>query len=374
MDKGLVCKGYTLDEKGTTPSKITPTITNEFYKFKLGEEILDPPLWSRVAGIYRTAKGGNPRFHIWAERPPLTKSRSKATLQVVNKKPIDVINHLAVTEEIPIDFYASHVNGDFIFGPRLIDFSGFEDVQRSFRTYFFKGYPKSIECEPAFNQKVLEIKTLNTTIGTYNQFIILDSSQNNRTASFAEQTEIFFEQLPYTLLNRGVTPPCRTQIISDGSLSTYSDPEAGAALIGFNAARRWARDINGVQITVIGDPTWFPSEGFQVYNTGLHDFDTLYTEDSIKDEAVYREIVSELEQAGEQIISQQEANRFATPAILATKVAEYFDPSKGNTKRNKFISNLDALILPKYKARQIQHVISGGANKGYKTVIQGVVD
>ncbi len=363
VKQGLKVIGY---EGEGEDLKLIPATMN-------GVEIEDPSQWIRVASLIPMNKEGDPRFHVWVERPPLTKGFVKATLQVINKTPIEIINHLATTEEIPIDFYCSHVNGDFIFGPRVLDTSGFEDELRAYRTYYFLTYPKELPTPPAPNNMIISMRVLSSSLGTYNHFIITDSNVNSSNSTTLEYTQLSVQFLAQKYNNRIPSPPCKTQIVMDGSLRTYPNMETGAALIALNAARRWTRDVNGIQLELLGDPTLYPSEAIRVYNTGLHDYNTVTTWDEKRNYSSYLKSQEQLINAADAAkeIPQEEKVSQGVPAI--DKIITDFSHPEANS--GKYYTDIAKLKLPIYKIRQIQHKFSSqGASKGFTSLTICVAD
>ncbi len=333
----------------------------------------DPAAWTRQSGLMLMNDKAEPRFHIWAERPPITKGEGKATLQVLNKTPLEIIDYLAKCEERPIDFYASHVNGDFIFGPRSIDMSGFEDEVRAYRTYFFKSWPKQLNASPpSANQMVLSIRTASSTMATFNKFVILDCNSSGGQASLLQSVQQGMYALPWQLDGRDVSPPCRTQIIYDGALSTYDNTDQGALLVGLSQARIWARDINGVQIELVGDPTWFPGEGLRVYNTVLHDRKSYVIGDPNKYESVINDLKTKTEEVANKTkaMSQAEKSQACTENPASELANELLTKNPARVP-----TDIEGLVLPLYKARTVQHKLTAqGGKRGFTTTVIGVSD
>jgi hypothetical protein len=360
----------------------------------------DPALWLREATHKKMLPYSEPRFHMWVQRPPLSKANGAAVFQILNKSPIEIIQFLANTEERPTDFFASHINGDYIFGPRVLDTSGFYDPVRMHRTYFFKEYPKDVG-KPKVNQMILRIRTASSSLASFNRFVVMDSESEGAYDAFLDKLSIALEVLPWTLdgnVNdeygslfpdtggRAIYPPCRNQIIYDGNLSSYGpDPfnrVGGALIVGISQARTWAREMQGVQITLTGDPTFYPSEAIRVYNTVLHDYATSinpgtdYSEKLLeknqrqieglfKDEPTISNIMDPSNKKGVQDFSSQQAKtvtQIMTDNTRGHMVNTEKDPAKG-------------MILPVYKVRSVQHVLkTSGTGAGFITTIECIGD
>lgn len=373
---GLIVKGYGVDgndfKRLENPLNVIATGIKGLDK---NEEIINPSLWLRAASHLPMNTEGNPRLHIWSERPPVTKGAGKAILQVLNQTPVDILNSLALTEERPIDFFASHLNGDIIFGPRSADFSGLNDPNRLYRTYYNLKVPENFKT--CAKNQIISLKAINSTYGSYNNFLIVDSSIGNQKKDLLENTALLLEQYPYTSLGRKPLPPCRTQIIQDSTLDSWGDKNNAALIVGLNAARRWARDISAIQIKLLGDPTWYPGEIFQVWNTGIHDNDILITYNEEKHEQnieSFNDLSKNLNIKS--ALNDFEKNKDKTKKInqipeIQKKLLEVFMNPNSRTVTKITDLNLKDLALPRYKVRSVLHEFSF---KGFFTTIKGSAD
>lgn len=332
----------------------------------------NPTLWTRSAALTSMNDRADPRFHIWAERPPLVKGEANAVLQVFNKFPLEVVDQLAKSEERPIDFYASHINGDYVFGPRSLDTSGLEDETRVYRTYFFRKYPKQLSANPpAPNQMAISLKSLSSTMATFNKFVIVDSAANGSSSFLLENVEQGFYAVPWQLQGRTPGVPCRTQVVYDGALASYDNPNQGALLLGLASARIWARDVNGVQMELLGDPTWFPGEAVRVYNTVLHDSNVFVTADSDAAEQFHYQLKQEVKEKADQAKEQSaQAKAQACSETIASQLAD----KMFNQNPARVLTSSKDLVLPTYKVRVIQHKLNASGKRGFTTTIQAVSD
>lgn len=332
----------------------------------------DPTAWTREAALSLMANKAEPRFHIWTERPPIIKGNANATLQILDKTPLEIVDLLAKMEERPTDFYASHVNGDFIFGPRSLDMSGFEDELRSYRTYFFMGWPKKLNnSPPSPTQMIQSIRSVTTTLSTFNKFVVIDSSVSGGSSALLQNLELGVYSLSWGLSNRTVSPPCRTQIIKDGSLSTYPNKDQGALIVALSQARQWSRDIGGIQIEIAGDPTFFPGEAIRIYNTGLHDNQTYSIIDNTQAEGFYYEMKKEAEKVAEQTKSETKDQK---SKACASDVGSKFVSKFLTQNPSRLPTDIQGLILPIYKVRAIKHTLKADGKRGYTSTIQGSMD
>jgi len=326
----------------------------------------DPALWLRKCTHSIMRPDASPRLNVWVQRPPLQKSHMAATFQVYKRSPLEVLQYLASHEERVTDFYASHINGDYVFGPRVLDTSGFDDEHRMYRTYFFRTVPDCIE-KPLPNQMILSLRSSSSSVATFNRLVVINPEANGGNRSFLDSVQLTMEFSSFGSEGRKISPPCRTQIIEDAALSTYGNPVGGAIVTALSAARLWGRDIEGVEITVLGDPTLYPSEAIKVWGTVLHDEGTSIMDGSPKS-------LKELEK--EQLKAQSygedmEFNKGKKPFKVQDLVK--VDAGRGPTTNKG--SDPSAWVLPVYKVRLVQHILSTqGGDEGFTTRIRAVAD
>lgn len=352
---GEIVKGFTVDKEKNVKRKFPSE---------------DPAQWVQTTTCRIMADKATPRFNIWSERQPIVKGESQATLQVLNKVPLEIIDFIAKTEERPMDFFASHINGDFILGPRVKDESGFADEHRSFRTYFHRTYPK--ECSPpTYNQMIQKIEVTDTTLFSFNNFIIIDSSKTKGGGtSLIGAIRKGYSALSTSLTKRNPSPPCKTQIIYDGGLASYDNPELGATYLAMAHAKIWSRDITGIEMEVVGDPTFYPSEAIRVYNTYLHDYKTYTVMDSTKDTSKdireYRDDVEKNVAPAMKTETQDQKKDTSADNNLSKAIGKYF--------ANRIPSNINNFVLPYYSVRVVQHKLTTQGDKGYTTKLSAVSD
>jgi len=364
--RGITARKYEYDSEGNRIELETPNISTELLD---AGSILDQSLWNRIAQFLPVESNFNPRVHIWAERPPLIGGVKSATLQVLNKTPLEILDHLALQEELPIDFRVSPFNGDFIFGPRAIDFTGFSDPTRYYRSYFYKSHPPDLK--PCFNQKCLSIEVVSTSYGTYNQFIILDDNTNAADKSLASSIQLSIRVDDYSSQEREIKPPNRTQIISDGSISSYPDVYQAAMIVGLNAARRFSRDTEGIEIKIIGDPTFYINEAFTVYNTVLHDYNSVRIFDPTKHDNALRETrdkFKDLSPIVKQISDQVQAGNFVRSDRGDEEMSTFNSP---NSETGQETPDISQAKYPIYRAVNIAHTLN---ELSFTTTVIGVSD
>lgn len=367
--KGITARRYKYNAEGERIN--TDNVIVEAGSLVQPEALVDQSQWNRIAQFLPVESSFNPRVHIWTERPPFINGVRQATLQVLNRTPLEILDHIALQEELPIDFRVSPFNGDFVFGPRTIDFTGFEDPVRSYRSYFYKSAPAGIT--PAPNQQVMKIEALSTSFGTFNQFIMIDNNTNGSQKNFLSSIQLALRVDNNSTQGRSIVPPNRTQIISDGSISSYPDPLVGATLVGFNAAKRFNRDVEGVEIQVLGDPTFYLNEAFSVYNTVLHDHDSIRVNDNKQYQDFFagvRSSIDELvsEQVQETVKQQKKQGIIPEVETISTVAAALLNP---NDENSLSLTDSDSGKYPIYRAVNIAHTLN---ERSFTTSIIGISD
>jgi hypothetical protein len=358
IERGMSVKGFTIQNEQTNlqfPSQ-------------------DPSAWIQTATCRIMNDQAKPRFNTWVEKPPIVKGEAKASLQVLNKTPLEIVDYIAKTEERPMDFFASHINGDFILGPRVKDESGFDDVDRQYRTYFHRTYPKDVPDvkPPTFNAMIQSMRVVSSSLFSFNNFVIVDSSTTRGTAtSLIGSLRFGYSVLDPKLANRSVTPPCKTQIIYDGGLATYPSQEYGALLIALANARVWSRDTQGIEMSVVGDPTFCPGEAIRVYNTFLHDFKTYTVVDSKADAANFVE-VKRKENDSKEVSTKVKEIPVDQRGEVNLDVSNFVNDTINSV--NRLPSDINNLILPYYTVRVVQHKLTAQGDKGYTTSLLSVSD
>lgn len=377
--------------------------------------IEDPALWIREAMFKKMLPYSEPRFHMWVQRPPIEKAYGASVFTVINKSPLQIISFLANQEERPTEFYSSHVNGDFVFAPSEADTSGFYDKKRFFRTYFFRTWPKEInKLPPAPNQMIRSMRVTSSSIGTFNRIVVIDSQNETSGGSFLESIRATVRTLPWGKdaeadnqfakdnpeypSGRAIYPPCKNQIIYDGTLGSYgnndSNKAGGALITAISQARISAKESQGIELTLLGDPTIYPNEMIRVYNTVIHDYGcsthpgtTAGVQELLEIQQEVEKLVTsegegtvnDLRKKGkeqestnpEQFVAAKGAtlNRDATPAID--------DYVRKATQQGRVITDKtqNSMILPVYKVKTIEHTIStSGSNAGFTTKIEAITD
>jgi hypothetical protein len=335
----------------------------------------DPTIFCRRAAFKIMDHKSRPRFHMWLSRPPLAKEGGTAQWQVLDKTPSQIIKWIAIKEERPLDFYASHINGDFCLVPRVLDVSGFKDETRHYRTYFFRDYPRDC-APPCAAQLILNLRSFTNTVGTFNRFTIVDNSNTSGSGlSILESVTLTIDRLPFILQNRNVTPPCKTKLIYDGGLGSYGSNNAygGALIVAMSISSQISRDVSAVEFTVLGDPTFYASEAVRIYNTFLHD------EGMISQSGRHQDMLSK------HIEYDKFQGKYANFPAAASKFQGNVSVMKSAPEDNEVIRKIsdigtikttkEKLNLPVYKVRQVQHSISTtGSSSGFKTNIMASLD
>ena len=340
----------------------------------------DPSLFVRRASFKLMDYQSRPRFHMWLNRPPVTKKNGTSQWQILDKTPISIIKWIAANEEKPLDFFTSHVNGDFCLVPRVLDVSGFSDENRMFRTYFYRGWPQfnpltntPIE-PPCENQLILNIRTFTTVVATANRITIVDNSaMAGNGVAVLKGVKLTVDSVPFSLSERSVKPPCRLKLVYDGNLATYQNPSGGALIVAMAYAAQFSRDVSGCEFSVLGDPTFYPGEAVRVYNTYLHD--NFYKTQT----GLFRDILtkqSQFDEFAERYSSQDSPAAYKEETQRITQADEQSgDVLKQQREIGTQDTNKETLILPVYKIRSIEHKLStSGAKAGFITTVLGAMD
>lgn len=349
------------------------------------DDIDDPTRWVRRATHKIMDRLSRPRFHMWLQRPPLAKEGGTVQWQILDKAPMEILKWVADKEEYATDFFCSHVNGDFVIGPRMLDVSGFKDPLRMFRTYFFKSYPKTNKegkalSKPCENQVILSIRTFSSTVGMFTRFIVVDSSSSSGAeASTLQNIQLTMDAIPWPYqgesnIERSVNIPCRTKIVYDGALSTYQNASGGALLSAITSSKIWARDLNGLQITLLGDPTLYPGEAIRVYNTILHDVG-IRTEKGVIDAQVER--AKKYDEAAEIYNKTTAPSGDFKDTPIKTLTSNESNDAVAQRLRDAGTVPTEKgnLILPVYKIRAINHnILTQGNDAGYTSTVLAVGD
>lgn len=331
----------------------------------------DPPLWVRSSMFRPMHPGASPRFHIWTQKPPYKKANGSAVFQILDSPPLRIMRFLASVEERPVDFFASHVNGDFLFAPDVLDTSGFKDPKRMYRTYFYKTYPKDLaEHPPSPNQMIISMRVSSSSLATYNRYVVINGESHGKSSDFLDSLQLAADVQNWSLQGRTITPPSRNHIIYDSSLSAYANPEGAALLVALSQGRLYSRELSQLTMTVLGDPTWYPNEAVRVYNSILHDHMTLMnpgTNQSVKEHESQQaewELLTEAESKDRFKNEGKRLKDFGNPLVKS----EVDKLSKGKLPTG-------GAILPTYKVRSIQHVIiPTGKTAGYTTKLEMISD
>jgi len=392
-----------------TKFEYIPSSTEDFNRLIPPE---DPALWMREASIKYCMPYAEPRFHIWVQRPPLTKAAGSAVFRILGKSPLEVIKFLADTEERPTDFYASHVNGDFVFGPRVLDTSGFYDPNRQYRTYYHRITPTNIEelkGVVSTASRIIEMRAYTSSLGTANRFVVMDSETDGNNGAYLDKLRATLDALPWILDGdknsdlfketggRAVYPPCRNQIIYDGNLSSYGPNDfnrmGGAVIVALTQARNYAREINSINIKILGDPTFYPGEAIRIYNSILHDFGTSVNPGTKASEKILNESLLDIESLSQNdqkdrvMKIRDESEKLNSKKEIPIEssndaVSTSFNNKAQTEEYNKLFQHqirtsreLNKMIWPVYKVRSIKHEFrAGGANPGFITSIDAITD
>jgi hypothetical protein len=369
----------------------------------------DPTLWIKHASMKKINPYNIPRFHIWSERAPLQSTGGDNVFTVTNKSPANIIIEMAQIETLPTDVYASHINGDFIYGPRIIDRTGFLDEQRNYRTYFFMKYnPELFTACPLEAQRILKLDVASSSLGVFNTLYVLNGQTGNAYTDFIDRLVLYiksnsqeFDPVGKDFYGKGraINPPCKNTVLIDSNLQTFGKDKAvqaaAAIALALNYARIWSRQINTIGIEIPGDPTLFPNEAIRVYNTGLHD-DGIYVpqEGTTKIDNLLQAIKAvynpkEITEATENSNLDEEAKK-----SVETAISTMIDVLEGRTEKQKsqdlnlLAKPISTLIkearkgltptssegnLPVYQIRSIEHtIVTEGERAGFTSKVEAI--
>lgn len=325
--------------------------------------LADPSMWSRYCSLCLMSPSASPRFHLWLQRPPLNKSHGAQIFNAINVNPLEVLGFLARSEERVTDFYSSHINGDFIMGPRALDISGFYDDFRMRRTYFFRDWPCGMS-PPPDNQKIISLRVISSSVASFNRYVISSSEPNGTSQSFINGIQIVLSTSPYKYKNRSPSPPCRTQIVVDGNLTAYENPVGGALALALATAQAFGRDSQGVEFKVIGDPTFYPGEAVRIYNTVLHDHMSL-THSGTKSGLAETRLLEDQKGA-----LGSDPNIKRDRGLVINGQDKYADLLSLGTVQTDKANN----VFPVYMIRNIQHIFSSQGEDGFVTRIKAAAN
>jgi hypothetical protein len=305
----------------------------------------------------------DPLFHIWTLQGPLVSGSGNNTMQIINKSPFEILNYLAMTEVMPIDIFTSHINGHFMFAPRILDTTGLYDEQRGNRLYYF------FDCfDQLPNQRNLikDIRVQTSTVGVYNRFTVLTADFGSSTnASLSGLTSIV-DIASANTKNRKV--PIKQHVIVDPKIKASEGNKEGAAqALALTTASTMARDHTMIIFKIIGDSSFYPGEAVRIFNTVLHSkgiftFNATSTSSAVFLKSLYDEVQKLLNSAVKQ---GGDKNKVVDLSAVIDSMRRVAGAPSDDLN--------DA--LPMYKVRGITHSLKANGNDaGYTTKIVAVAD
>ena len=309
----------------------------------------------------------DPLFHIWTLQPPLVAGSGPTTMQIINKSPFEILSYLANTEVMPIDFFCSHVNGHFMFAPRILDTTGLTDQERGNRLYFF------FDCfdrVPESRSLIKDIRVTTSTIGVYNRFTVSSADFNNPTNSSLKDIVSVVDVASANTKSKKI--PIKQHIIVDPKIRNASKELVGTSTIAaaqalaLTTASTMARDNITVIMKVIGDSSFYPGEAIRVYNTVLHNNGILTFKNNGAQSLFLKTLYEEVQKIKSQQIKQsgqQEKIVTLDQALSNIRQVSGEETSQIND------------VLPMYKIRAITHSLKASGNDaGYTTKIIAIGD
>jgi hypothetical protein len=369
FDKGEVISLYEDIDKKIIDTK--SALANERLKYTAAIE--DPARWVIANAFLSTSllKGKaedelnnfDPLFHTWTLQGPLVSGSANNTMQIINKSPFEILSYLAMTEVMSIDIFTSHINGHFMFAPRILDTTGLYDEQRGNRLYYF------FDCfDQLPNQRNLikDIRVQTSTVGVYNRFTVLTADFGSSTnASLSGLTSIV-DIASANTKNRKV--PIKQHVIVDPKIKASEGNKEGAAqALALTTASTMARDHTMIIFKIIGDSSFYPGEAVRVFNTVLHSKDIFTFNATSTSSAVFlKSLYEEVQKLLNSAVKQQGTNNKVVDlsAVIDSMRKVAGAPSDDLN---------DA--LPMYKVRAITHSLKASGNDaGYTTKIVAVAD
>jgi hypothetical protein len=265
---------------------------------------------------------------------------------------------------MPIDVFTSHINGHFMFAPRILDTSGLYDEQRGNRLYYFFDCFDQL---PAQRSLIKDIRVQTSTIGVYNRFTVLTADFGSSTnASLSGLTSIV-DIASANTKNRKV--PIKQHVIVDPKIKANEGNKEGAAqALALTTASTMARDNTTIIFKVIGDSSFYPGEAVRVFNTVLHSKGTFTFNATTTSTAVFlKSLYDEVEKIKATPIKQGgEKNKVVDLNDVIDRMRNVAGQTSDDTLND---------ALPMYKVRAITHSLKANGNDaGYTTKIVAVAD
>lgn len=306
----------------------------------------------------------DPLFHTWTLQGPLVTGSGNNTMQIINKSPFEILSYLAVTEVMPIDIFTSHINGHFMFAPRILDTSGLYDEQRGNRLYYFFDCFDKL---PEQRSLIKDIRVQTSTIGVYNRFTVLTADFGSSiNASLSGLTSIV-DLASANTKNRKV--PVKQHVIVDPKVkSGEGNPQGAAQALALTTASTMARDNTTIIFKIIGDSSFYPGEAVRVFNTVLHSKGVFTFNATSTSSAVFlKSLYDEVEKLKVKAVEQGSG---ATKKVV--DLSSVIDRMRKVAGQDSDDLNQ---ALPMYKVRAITHSLKANGNDaGYTTKIVAVAD
>ena len=363
-------KGQTINLYEDIGKKITDTksaLANERLKYTAAIE--DPARWV-IANAFLSSSDINkagynnfdPLFHTWTLQPPLISGSANNTMQIINKSPFEILNYLAMTEIMPVDIFTSHINGHFMFAPRILDTTGLYDEQRGNRLYYFFDCFDKL---PEQRSLIKDIRVQTSTIGVYNRFTVLTADFGSSTnASLSGLTSIV-DIASANTKNRKV--PIKQHVIVDPKIKDNEGNKEGAAqALALTTASTMARDHTMIIFKIIGDSSFYPGEAVRVFNTVLHSKDVFTFNATSTSSAVFlKSLYDEVQKLKATAVQQGTTKKVVDLSAVIDSMRKVAGQPSDDLNN----------ALPMYKVRSITHSLkANGSDAGYTTKILAVAD
>jgi hypothetical protein len=212
------------------------------------------------------------KFNILTGRPGYEKGDLVSNFQVTDRVPVEFIKYLSLQEPWPTELFAHHQSGEYWYVPRGTDVSGFSDIKRYFRTYFYRRYPSDLNLAglpspPHSAQMCLSFREERSALG-WRSNIIIGSGAKKASADGGTDSSSM------SAVHISVRPSWLAGRVTPTSYYTAVDPSASnVATLGSMAlsfARNLGKETKVASARFLGDPTFSPGEGIQVMGSPLN--------------------------------------------------------------------------------------------------------
>ena len=326
---------------------------------KSEEYSLDPSLFSRRSSNKIMNERTYPRVHCYINRPRIVSKNGGSSIQILDKSPISLVKWVASMCPEPIDFFSSHINGDFIFAPRTPDYSGLNDEYRNYRTYFYRRSPDLSGTVPCNSQMILNIRTTSSSAATINKATVINNqamSGNGVSVLKGITNRIHYND--YSLEEREPSPAERNRNFYVSG-NEYSSQEGASVLTGYEGLSQFSKNFNTITFDILGDPTFSPGEVVRIYGSFLHsEYHLTLFNETLRNKKKF-DFIEKYSSISTKEFSI--SNKYKRDIDLNNDIKETIEAGCIPTNENN-------LVIPAYVVRSVNHKINLTA--GFITTIQ----